>query len=29
MTRQLQQLYFQAVLGELPGYERWVMPAWR
>lgn len=29
VTRQLQQLYFRAVLGELPGYEHWVIPALR
>jgi branched-chain amino acid aminotransferase group I len=29
ITRQLQQLYFQSVLGDLPGYERWAMPALR
>jgi branched-chain amino acid aminotransferase group I len=26
ITRQLQELYFAAVMGELPGYTRWVMP---
>jgi branched-chain amino acid aminotransferase group I len=29
VTRQLQQLYFKAVLGELPGYEHWVIPGLR
>lgn len=29
ITRQLQQLYFRAVLGELPGYEHWLLPTVR